>query len=99
VWLRNHDPARRQIVMETTDLLSFYSDDIWHPLPYADSRTALRYIASIHPRYVVVSAAELQARPYMAQWLAHGIPTPAAKPALHLHSGAADELVVYRWDP
>jgi 4-amino-4-deoxy-L-arabinose transferase-like glycosyltransferase len=96
-WLRTQGGLPHAIVMETTDLTAYYSENIWRPLPYAGSQLALRYIAKIRPQYIVVTAADQSTRPYLEQWRAHGIPSREAVPVLHLHPGTSDELILYRW--
>jgi hypothetical protein len=91
------DVSGRPKVMEVTDLVSYYSGGVWRPLPYSDADTALRYIARVHPDYVVVSAMNRQMLPYLTDWSAHGIPSPAFTRVLNLHPGEGDALAVYRY--
>jgi 4-amino-4-deoxy-L-arabinose transferase-like glycosyltransferase len=91
-------PVRPKI-METTDIVSYYSGGIWRPLPYANARTALRYIARIHPDYVVISAKDQHRRPYLTDWVAHGIPSHAFVRVLDLRHGKPDALRVYEYMP
>jgi hypothetical protein len=98
LWIAQHDRgARGKITMETRDQVAYYSDTSWRPLPYASERTALRYILHVRPRYVVLSATELQTRPYLTSWFAHGIPSYAFVRVLDLHPGQSDELLLYRY--
>lgn len=96
-WIAEHDSgARGKVTMETRDLVSYYSGSFWRPLPYASEQTALRYILHVGPRYVVLYEMDRQTRPYLAGWLARGIPSRAFVRVLDLHPGQPDELMLYR---
>jgi hypothetical protein len=64
-------------------------------VPYTDSSTALRYIASRHPDYVVIDTLFAD-KPYLPGWIAGGIPDPRARRVLEeqRNGGTVD---IYRW--
>jgi len=81
--------------MDMTATVAFYADVAVIALPWADSSLALRYIAKRDPDYIVLSG--YGSRPYLVDWLRHGIPDPRAKLVYRSGTTANSELMIYRW--
>jgi 4-amino-4-deoxy-L-arabinose transferase-like glycosyltransferase len=66
------------LVMDANPAIGFYAGAADWPLPYCDSDTAVRYLAKIKPDFVVLQSANAAVFPYVAEWMAKGIPDPRA---------------------
>jgi 4-amino-4-deoxy-L-arabinose transferase-like glycosyltransferase len=93
-WISTHGP-HRAVVMTADYSTAYYSDGTARALPYAAGRTALRYIDSRAPNFVVVSSRDMD-RPYLRAWVSGGVPDVAARKVFEEHRGA-DVIAVYRW--
>jgi 4-amino-4-deoxy-L-arabinose transferase-like glycosyltransferase len=93
-WVSEHSP-RNPVVMAVDPLTAYYSGGTWRALPFADGPTALRYIGSRAPDFVVISTLFAD-RPYLDSWVADGIPDAAAHRVFEEHRGNA-RLITYRW--
>jgi hypothetical protein len=93
-WMARYAP-HGSVVMAVDPVALYYGGDVWRALPYADSATALRYIASRHPGYIVIDTLFAD-KPYLPRWIAEGIPDPRAKRVFEeQHDGGS--IDVYRW--
>ena len=95
-WIATHGPSNA-VVMAVDPLTAYYGDGIWRTLPDTNAPTALRYIASRAPAYVVVGTLFAD-RPYLPAWVLHGVPDPAARQVFEERSGK-NVIRVYRWSP
>ena len=93
-WIAAH-ARRNSVVMAVDPLTAYYCGGTWRALPFADGPTALRYIASRKPDFVVISTV-FSERPYLGSWMAGGIPDAAAHRVFQERRGNA-QIVAYRW--
>ncbi len=84
----------RTRMMSMGTLIPFYSHAVQLPLPFADSETAIRYVALKSPDYLVLSPAD--PLPYARHWVDSGIPDPRAQYLRRWISGQ-DTVTLYRW--
>jgi 4-amino-4-deoxy-L-arabinose transferase-like glycosyltransferase len=90
---------RRPLVMSVTMLVPFYAGATAQPIPYSSSRVAIAYIAKKSPQYLVLESSQVQARPYLRDWLANGVPDARAHRVYSSSSVREGEIIVYRWQP
>ncbi|HEY0797982.1 MAG TPA: hypothetical protein VGD50_02475, partial [Candidatus Baltobacteraceae bacterium] len=86
------------LVMSVTMLVPYYAGATAEPLPYSSSATALAYLNAKAPRYVVLESSSAASRPYLADWLAHGIPDPRARLVYRASSEREGDIIVYSWN-
>jgi hypothetical protein len=97
LWLRDHDGGPK-LIMDVGTPVAFYARGDLGGLPYASSDLALRYLEqSKRPDYIVLWSGSAGRRPYLADWLAHGIPSPHAELIHRIEHGQDDVLALYRW--
>ena len=97
-WLGTHSVAHER-AFGVSDQSVYYAGDDWVMAPWApDTAAAMRYIERTHPRYLILDREQGNERPYLLQWLAHGIPDARAH-LLYEKSDAKGALVgIYRWN-
>jgi len=97
LWLRNE--PRPRVIMDISNTVAYYADTSAVPLPWADSSLALRYIAKKDPDYIVLNGMfGPQARPYLEDWLRHGIPDPRAQLVYRAGTTPDTEVMIYHWN-
>jgi hypothetical protein len=94
-WLQDYQPGAKRI-MTVEPQIPYYAGGTFLPLPYADGAVALRYIQAKHPDFIVLTEQSSGVTPYLAQWLAFGIPDRAAR---LVYRAGPDEsaAVIYEW--
>jgi len=97
VWLRNYAPDTKKVVMDVSTQVAYYSGGYFGGLPYADSALAVRYLEKKAPNFIVIWSESLEKRPYLKDWLEHGIPSPHAELLHESKLGADNRVVIYRW--
>jgi hypothetical protein len=93
-WIAIHGPAHA-IVMASNPVTAYYARGVARGLPYTDSSTAIRYIVSRAPCFVVVSNLFTD-RPYLAAWAQNGIPH-ASDERVFSEQKNGDRIAVYRF--
>lgn len=91
-------PGSSPLVMSVTMLVPFYAGGTAQPIPYSSSDAALAYIAEKQPRFIVLESSVAQSRPYLSDWLGHGIPDRRAQRVFAASSTREGEIIVYRWN-
>jgi 4-amino-4-deoxy-L-arabinose transferase-like glycosyltransferase len=98
LWLHERD-AGPKLIMDVSTQVAFYAQGDFGGLPYASSELALKYLETKkRPDYIVVWSGSVEKRPYLAEWLKHGIPSPHAELIHRIDNGGDDALVLYRWN-
>lgn len=98
-WLQDYHPGPKR-VMSVEPQIPYYAAGTFLPLPYADGSMALRYIRTKHPDFVVLTEESSGVTPYIADWLASGIPDPAARLVYRTGRERGPLVLVYEWhDP
>lgn len=82
---------------EASTAFSYYADADWIPLPYCDSDTALRYFEKKQVSHIALRESLIDARPYLRDWMASGIPSPRAELVQEGRSEAGERFRIYRW--
>jgi hypothetical protein len=93
-WIAAHGP-RNPVVMAVDPLTAYYGGGTWRALPDTNAPTALRYIASRAPAYVVVGTV-FSDRPYLPAWVFGRIPDAAAHKVFEERSNR-NVIIVYSW--
>jgi 4-amino-4-deoxy-L-arabinose transferase-like glycosyltransferase len=83
-------------IMDLTTPLAFHADGEFAYFPYCTGDLALRFLDADKIDYVVLRQSAKYTK-YYQDWLAHGIPDPRAQ-VVHVASGAAGDILVYRWN-
>jgi 4-amino-4-deoxy-L-arabinose transferase-like glycosyltransferase len=96
LWLRDQQP-REKIVMDAGTAIPYYAHAECMYLPYSTSVTAIRYFQTRKFDYIILRGTFLQKRPYMQDWLEHGIPSPSAVLLYDVGNTIADKVQVYKW--
>ena len=95
-WLDDHRPGPKR-VMSVEPQIPYYAAGTFLPLPYADGSVALRYIRAKHPDFIVLTAESSAVTPYIADWLAFGIPDLAARRVYRVGSDRTPLALIYEW--
>jgi hypothetical protein len=97
-WLAGHSTAH-EMMFGVSDQSVYYAGGDWIMAPWApDAASALRYIERTKPHYLILDREQGNERPYLLNWLAHGIPDPRAH-LLYQKDDAVGALVgIYRWN-
>ncbi|MBS0366400.1 MAG: glycosyltransferase family 39 protein [Proteobacteria bacterium] len=91
-WL--HAQTRPVRIVDTTPTVAFYAGDVLVAYPWADSGTALRYLARQRVTFLILRDADRARRPYLPAWLA----SPPGNLVLQKSFGGAGGVTrVYRW--
>lgn len=98
LWLRGHSPnlgeKGRVQILSSLGIVAFYAGGEYWPLPYTDGPTALRYLESKAPDFVVL---ENSKRPYLHDWRMNGIPDYRAELIYRTGGAPEREVIVYAW--
>ncbi|HUO24395.1 MAG TPA: glycosyltransferase family 39 protein [Candidatus Aquilonibacter sp.] len=108
--LRSGDPALKaaglyikewlasgEVVMDTDNLIAYYSGGAYRPVPYASESTALRYIDAEKVRVLVIREQNAEtSNPYYAGWISKGIPDPAFSLVGSIPSQEYGRILIYR---
>ncbi|MBI3775485.1 MAG: glycosyltransferase family 39 protein [Gammaproteobacteria bacterium] len=97
LWLRDYAPNTKKVVMDVSTQVAYYSGGYFGGLPNADSALALRYLEKKAPDFIVIWSGSLEKRPYLKDWLEHGIPSPHAQLVHEAVLGADNRVKIYRW--
>jgi 4-amino-4-deoxy-L-arabinose transferase-like glycosyltransferase len=96
LWLRQRIPAGL-VVMDTDNLIAFYSGGTYRPFPYAAEATALRYIAANNVGILVIREKNGEtSNPYYDGWVNNGIPDPQAHLLASIPSEKYGRILLYR---
>ena len=96
-WLAAHDPPRSRI-FSASDQSVFYAHGTWIQAPWAPrAAAALRYVERTRPDYLILDREQSEERPYLREWIDHGIPDGRAQLVHVFGAGRAPEVAVYRW--
>lgn len=95
-WLAHHHPGPKR-VFDLEPLIAFHSGGTLLCLPYADSALALRYIEQKAPDFVALQGRGIGDRPFMADWLQHGIPSPHARLVHETGTTPEEKVHIYSW--
>jgi hypothetical protein len=96
-WIAAHDPNPGHI-LTVDDQLVYYANGEWSMLPYVPHQPlALAYVREEHPDYLVLDRFESQQRPYIAVWLAHGVPDSHAHLVHVIGDPKMPDVAIYRW--
>jgi 4-amino-4-deoxy-L-arabinose transferase-like glycosyltransferase len=96
--LQARHPGRRLRIMGIGTPTAVYAGGVLVYLPYTDEKTALAYINEQAPDFVVIRPDERRERPYLADWVRHGIPSSCARPVKRIPTvEASGDVVVYEW--
>lgn len=83
-------------IMDLTTPLAFHADGEFAYFPYCTGDLALRFLDANKIDYIVMRQSAKYTK-YYQDWLTHGIPDPRAR-VVHVASGAAGDILVYRWN-
>lgn len=96
-WIAAHAPDPGALILSVSDQSVYYARGAWSMLPYAPGAgVALRYVRAKDPRYVILDRSLADQRPYITQWLDHGVPLPGARLIHRIGDPAAPELAIYQ---
>jgi 4-amino-4-deoxy-L-arabinose transferase-like glycosyltransferase len=96
-WMAAHDSAPGRI-LAVSDQSVYYAHGTWSMLPYVPrTDLALAYVRLKAPRYLVLDRYETDERPYVATWLADGIPDPHAQLVHVIGDPRHPDAEIYRW--
>lgn len=97
-WLAQHGGSGAR-VLSISDQTPYYAGAVWFMLPYAPSEnTALRYVRSQSPDFIVLNDEYAAERPYVSSWLRSAIPDPRAHVVYRSSEADAPALVIVKWD-
>jgi 4-amino-4-deoxy-L-arabinose transferase-like glycosyltransferase len=96
LWLRDQQPGDK-LVMDTGSAIPYYARADYIALPYSSASTALRYIASKNPDFVILRGLLRDTRPYLADWLDRGLPGDGHPLVYNTGAAQHDEIKIYRW--
>jgi 4-amino-4-deoxy-L-arabinose transferase-like glycosyltransferase len=99
LWIKNHHPGSKTIMDADVTAIPYYAQATMMVLPYADAPLALRYIHKKSPDFVVLASDTANLRPYITEWLEHGIPDSDATMVYKAGNPPDEQVVVYRWGP
>src|SRR4030042_6672612 len=85
--------------MDDSLLPAYYAGGAVVYLPFATSEVALRYISSKKPDFIVLLEYSQEARPYLKQWFASGIPDERARLIYEVADPQHEGIKIYRWEP
>jgi 4-amino-4-deoxy-L-arabinose transferase-like glycosyltransferase len=97
-WIDAQSPGPKLILAVGSEI-AYYAHGDWMPLPYASQADVLAYLHRKRPTYVVLEASAVALRPYLAGWLAHGIPDPAARAVNAIDAGTPGAIQIDEWRP
>ena len=99
-WLKSQPPTDK-VVMDAGSAIPYYAKADYIALPYCSSATAVRYIDSKQPDFVILRGLLREQRPYLDEWLSAGIPGHAAERVYNVTTPGADaprnQIAIYRW--
>ena len=98
-WLGQHSSPGMAVMTAGDSTVPFYAGGTLSLLPYTESAVALRYIQSKNPSFVVLNSTELGKRPYLRDWLQHGIPDSHATIVYDSGGNADTRIAIYQWHP
>ena len=84
-------------VMDVGTTLAFHAGAKYVPMPYCDSRTALRYAEKKHVDFIVVRSRG-SSRPYLQEWRTTGIHEHKVTLAHVSGSDPSNQVLIYRLD-
>ena len=93
-WLATFPGTK--IVMDTGTPLAFHAGATYVPMPWCDSQTALRYAEKKGVNFVVVRSWEVNARPYLKEWLISGVPGRNVFLARNSGGDPANRILVFK---
>jgi hypothetical protein len=97
LWLKEQGPDDK-VVMDAGSAVPYYARAEYMFLPYSASGTALRYIDAKKPDYVVLRGTFCAERPYLQDWMEHGIPgRNAAHLVYEVGDTVANKVQIYQW--
>jgi 4-amino-4-deoxy-L-arabinose transferase-like glycosyltransferase len=94
-WLADYRSGPKR-VMTIHPEIAYYSGATWLPLPYADAQLSLQYVREKQPDFVVLTGMG-HAAPYLAEWLARGIPADAARLIYRAGPDSPAAIAIYEW--
>ena len=96
-WLKQHFPPGITVMTAGDSTVAFYAGGTMMLLPYTRSDVALRYIQAKNPSFIVLNSMELRKRPYLSDWLEHGIPDSRAKMVYDSDGPNDTRVVICQW--
>jgi hypothetical protein len=93
-WLRAL-PGEKTI-MDTSTTLAFHAAAKYVPMPYCDSRTALKYAEKKHVNFIVIRTVSAPSRPYLQEWLQNGIPRRDVTLVHTFGSDPSNQISIFR---
>ncbi len=93
-WLRPQ-AGRETRIMDTGPTIAYYSGACLVPYPWADSDTALRYIAKQRIDYLILRSSDQKRRPYLEEW--NQFPPVDHVELVNTFEGRSGVVRVYRW--
>ena len=98
LFLKNHLPAE-PVVMDTDNIVAFYSGGVYRPFPYSSEDVALRYIAANKVDVLVIRERNAEtSNPYYEKWVTNGFPPLHVSLLASLPSETYGHIVLYRRD-
>ncbi len=95
LWLKQHTNEETR-VMSSGTIIPYYSGSIWVPLPYAASQTAVSYVQSKKPDYVVLIERDALNRPFGEKWFSDGFPDSVATRVYLDSDDAKDRVTIFK---
>jgi 4-amino-4-deoxy-L-arabinose transferase-like glycosyltransferase len=96
LWLKDQLPSEK-IVMDAGTAIPYYAHAECMYLPYSTSVTAIKYFLKRRFDYIVLRGTFREKRPYLQDWLEHGIPSANAVLLFDAGNTIADKVQVYKW--
>ena len=96
IWLGTYRPGPKRVMTVATEI-PYYSGGLSFGMPYADGALALRYVHSKRPDFIVLVREKHYVAPYLEEWLAEGIPDPAAKLIYRVGAASLPDIAIYEW--
>ena len=96
-WMRTAGIPSRSRIFSVSSQSVYYAGGTWVVPPWSPYPSAVfAYMSRYDPSYVILDAEQDGGFPYMATWLARGIPDSRAR-LLHVFEGPGGPVAVYRW--
>jgi 4-amino-4-deoxy-L-arabinose transferase-like glycosyltransferase len=98
IWMAAYDGAPGRI-LAVSDQSVYYAHGTWSMLPYVPrADLAIAYVRLKAPRYLVLDRYEADERPYVAAWLAGGVPDAHAQLVHTIGDPRHPDAAIYRWN-
>ena len=95
LWLRQQPPENK-VIMDAGLAVPYYARAEFLGLPYSSSATAVKYILKKKPDFVVLRGTMRQDRPYLEEWLTHGVSDNRFSLVYEAGNTLDDKIQIYR---